>query len=60
MIYHGANASRALARHSESLEVLVIYRALYGEGGLWVRPLLMFLEHVEVGGSNVPRFTRSD
>jgi cyclomaltodextrinase len=45
-----------LARHSETLETLVLYRALYGEGGLWVRPLAMFLETVEVGGRRVPRF----
>ncbi len=45
-----------LARHSESLETLVVYRALYGEGGLWVRPLAMFLETVEVDGRSVPRF----
>jgi cyclomaltodextrinase / maltogenic alpha-amylase / neopullulanase len=48
-----------LARHSETLETLVIYRAVYGEGGLWVRPLSMFQEHVEVGGYIVPRFTHS-
>ncbi len=48
-----------LARHSESLQTLVVYRALYGEGGLWVRPLAMFLEAVEVDGKSVPRFARS-
>ena len=47
-----------LARHSETLEIVVVYRALYGEGGLWVRPLAMFRETVEVGGRRVPRFAR--
>lgn len=47
-----------LARHSESLEVLVVYRALYGDQGLWVRPLAMFKETVEVEGNRLPRFVR--
>jgi hypothetical protein len=47
-----------LARHSETLEPLVVYRALYGEGGMWVRTLAMFRETVEAGGVQVPRFTR--
>ena len=47
-----------LARHSESLEPLVVYQALYGERGLWVRPAAMFLETVEVAGQRVPRFAR--
>jgi hypothetical protein len=42
--------------HSETQEQLVIYRALYGEGQLWIRPLNMFLEIVEVEGKKVPRF----
>lgn len=46
-----------VARHSETREALVIYRALYGERGLWVRPLAMFLESVEVSGARVPRFS---
>ena len=45
-----------LARHSESLEPLVVYQALYGERGLWVRPAAMFAETVEVSGQRVPRF----
>lgn len=46
----------AVARHSETLEVLVVYRALYGEGGLWVRPYAMFTENVVVDGTPVRRF----
>ncbi|MDF2176805.1 DUF1653 domain-containing protein [Aliiglaciecola sp. CAU 1673] len=45
-----------VARHSEDESELVVYRPLYGEGGLWVRPLTMFLEQVEVDGVKVPRF----
>ena len=45
-----------VATHSESGEKLVVYRPLYGEGGLWVRPLAMFLESVEHEGRSVPRF----
>jgi hypothetical protein len=46
----------AIARHSETLEALVVYRALYGDGGLWVRPYAMFCETVSVEGRTVPRF----
>ena len=45
-----------VARHSETMEDLVVYRALYGERDLWVRPLSMFIEEVEVNGKKVPRF----
>lgn len=45
-----------LARHSETEEQLVVYRALYGEYGIWVRPLAMFTETVEVEGERRPRF----
>lgn len=45
-----------VARHSETLEELVVYQALYGEGGFWVRPIKMFLEEVEVDGKKMPRF----
>jgi hypothetical protein len=45
-----------LARHSETEEPMVVYQALYGEHGLWVRPAAMFAETVEVDGRSVPRF----
>ena len=46
-----------LARHSETEEWMVVYRALYGEGGLWVRPASMWLETVERDGQTFQRFT---
>jgi hypothetical protein len=45
-----------LARDSETQQWMVVYRALYGEGGLWVRPLSMFTEIVEREGKRVARF----
>ena len=47
-----------IARHSETLEELVVYKALYQTEGenLWVRPLKMFLEEVEIEGKKMPRF----
>ena len=45
-----------LARHSETLEELVVYRQEYGDHGLWVRPASMFLQTVELEGKQVPRF----
>src|ERR1700677_1668776 len=45
-----------VARHSETLEELVVYRQEYGEHGLWVRPKAMFMETVIVNGQKVPRF----
>lgn len=46
-----------VAKHSESLEEMVVYRALYGEGGLWVRTASMWNEWVEKDGEKVLRFT---
>jgi len=45
-----------IARHSETEEEMVVYRKLYGDGSLWVRPLAMFTEDVPVDGRVVPRF----
>ncbi len=46
-----------IANHSETLEKMVVYRALYGAGELWVRPLSMWSETVRVGDQAVLRFT---
>ena len=46
------------ARHSESLEPMTLYRALYGQHGLWVRPAAMFNEEVVIDGVRQPRFNR--
>lgn len=46
-----------VARHSETLEDMVVYQALYGEGGLWVRPAGMWNEIVQHNGVPTPRFT---
>ncbi len=48
----------AVVRHSETLELLALYRPLYGEGALWVRPWAMFFETVLVEGVELPRFER--
>ena len=45
------------ARHSETTEIMVLYRALYGEGELWVRPLAMWDEEIERDGKKFRRFT---
>ena len=45
-----------LCRHSETLDILVVYQALYGDYGLWVRPLTIFLQTVEEDGQTIPRF----
>ena len=45
-----------IAKHSETEEPMVVYRALYGDGGVWVRPLPMWTEHVERDGYSGPRF----
>lgn len=47
-----------VATHSETQEPMVVYRPLYGEMGLWVRPLAMFLENVTIDGEEVPRFAK--
>mgnify|MGYP002662596698 CR=1 FL=1 len=45
-------------RHSETLEPMTVYRALYGEHGLWVRPAAMFAEQVTIDGVLRPRFEK--
>ncbi len=52
----GEYAVYGVATHSETEEPMVVYRPLYGEGALWVRPLSMFQETVEHEGRTVPRF----
>ncbi len=49
-----------VVRHSETLEPLVLYRPLYDDSGMWVRPHAMFFEHVEIDGRRQPRFARID
>ncbi|RTL21408.1 MAG: DUF1653 domain-containing protein [Burkholderiales bacterium] len=48
----------AVARHSETLEPLVVYRPLYNDSGWWVRPFAMFVERVVIDGVEQPRFAR--
>ena len=57
--HHKGQLYRVLgtAQHSETLELMVVYQALYGTYGLWVRPATMFLEAVELHGEHVPRFS---
>jgi hypothetical protein len=56
--YKGAEyAVQGIATHSETGERLVVYTPLYGNSGLWVRPLSMFLETVNLDGKQLPRFT---
>ena len=45
-----------VARHSETLEELVVYQAQYGDRNFWVRPIAMFCEAVEINGTRQPRF----
>lgn len=49
-----------VARHSETLEPMVVYRPLYNESGWWLRPFAMFVEEVEIEGQTQPRFARCD
>lgn len=49
-----------VARHSETLEEMAVYQALYGERGIWVRPLEMFLGQKEVDGKLINRFEEMD
>ena len=59
--HYKGNAYRVigLARHSETLEPVVVYQALYGERGLWVRPAGMFAETVETAQGRQLRFVRT-
>lgn len=56
--HYKGNQYRVLgvAKHSETLEEMVVYQALYDDQELWVRPMAMFCEEVEVGDERVPRF----
>lgn len=49
-----------IAKHSETEEEYVVYRACYGDGGIWIRPLKMFEEVIERDGKQVARFMRVD
>ncbi len=50
----------AIAKHSETLEEMAVYQALYGEMGIWVRPLVMFNEMIEKDGRLIRRFQLID
>ena len=50
----------SVARHSETLEELVVYQALYGDYGIWARPKNMFCSDIEIDGTNQPRFQFMD
>ncbi|MBR3994991.1 MAG: DUF1653 domain-containing protein [Clostridia bacterium] len=47
-----------VACHSETLEPMVVYKALYGDGGIWVRPAYMWNEEIEISGKKVLRFEK--
>jgi hypothetical protein len=47
-----------MAQHSETREMMVVYRPLYGDGGMWVRPAAMFVEDVVIDGKTQPWFAR--
>ena len=49
-----------VAQHSETLEPMVVYKALYGEAGIWVRPASMWTEHVDREGYSGPRFVKAE
>jgi hypothetical protein len=49
-----------IANHSETLEKMVVYKALYGEGEIWVRPASMWDEEIEIDGKTVKRFELID
>ena len=46
-----------IAKHSETQEEMVVYKALYGDGGVWVRPASMWNEEIERDGKTYKRFT---
>ena len=47
-----------VAKHSETMEDMVVYKALYGEGGIWVRPASMFCEEITRDGKTFKRFEK--
>lgn len=49
-----------IATHSETLEPVVVYKALYGENGLWVRPASMWNDEIDLNGKKIKRFTYSE